>query len=100
MFLLEIELAPLSVVWGFLLTTGIVGMVLSLIRWWLGVPTLLLLLLFSLLFSVDLYDDLYGKIVKQEPNYIPLLNLAIASGFLFNFLGVGIYLVRRRARTK
>ena len=92
---LEIELVPLWVPWILMSLLGAVGLVLSVIRWWLGIPTLLLLIAFSLMFSIELYEDLYPAIVRQDPYYIWLLNIAISFGFLLNLAGIVINIARR-----
>lgn len=99
-FFLEIELVPQTVIWGVLGTIGTVGLAVSLVRWWMGIPTLLHLLLFSALFLFDLYDDLYPAIMRQDPNHILYLNLAIGVSLTLNFLGMVVSAIWRTRRQR
>ena len=100
MFYLEVlpEMAAISSVWATFLIVGGLGLVLSSTRWWLAIPTLGLLVFFSVAFSLDLYGDLYPAIMREDRNYILLLNLAILTGFALNIAGIAVYFVRRSHR--
>jgi hypothetical protein len=97
--LLEIELAAMSNIWGLNLGLGALGLIISAFRWWLGIPTLLFLTLFSFGWLLGTHfetPDFIDAINRQDPNYILLSDLAMAVGFLLQFTGVAIYLARRR----
>ena len=100
--LLEIELPPISMLWEIHLGIGTIGLALSAFRWWLGVPTFGLLLLFSFAWLFQTYfetADIFDAINRQEPYFVLNQNLAIAAGFLLQIIGVAIYAKRRRKVT-
>lgn len=96
---LEIELPPTSTIWGIHIIIGMIGLLLSSLRWWLGVPTFALLILFSLNWLVGTYfetADIFDAINRQDPYFVLNQNLAIATGFVLQIIGWVIYAKRSR----
>lgn len=79
---------------------GIIGMSLSLLRWWASIPIIAILLLYAALLLSELYaDDLYPH-YSQDPKFLYSATIAIVIGMLLPIAGIAINIARRFNKIK
>jgi hypothetical protein len=90
------EEPPLLIIWSIFIGFGILGLVLSALRWWASIPILGILLLYSLMLFSDFYaTDLYPAILREDANYITFASAGIVLGLILPFIGIAFKLARR-----
>jgi len=74
---------------------GIVGLCLSLLRWWAPIPIICVLCLWAIALLGDFYaDDLY-PVNAAHPEFLYSATIAIVVGILLPVVGIVIHIARR-----
>jgi hypothetical protein len=86
----EIEVVTLDVLYLSYSLIGLVGFGLGLLRWYLGIPMLVVVLLFGAVQYVEI-TDLYDYVIRQEGRgYIAHNVIAPLFGVLLSLSGIGL----------
>ncbi len=98
MFLFEVlgEEPTLTVIYSIFIGFGVIGLILSAYRWWASIPILMILGGYAAMMFGEFNDPfLYRDIMREDPNYISLVTLAIIVGLMLPLLGIVYNLARR-----
>lgn len=91
---------PQIVIWGIMLTFGVLGFFASWFRWYMVLPILLIQLFFDVLWLGDfLAPGLNPQIWREDSTYLPLAYAAMCVGLILPIIGMALDMRRllRRA---
>lgn len=94
MFLFEVE-APLWGPWFLLVGIGLFGAGAAYLRWYLAVPSLVLLAVHIAFYLSENFDpDIYPILQRQDPYFFPLLYLGMTISVVLPIIGVILHFRR------
>jgi hypothetical protein len=86
----------LTFIWYAFVGVGIVGFVLSVVRWWASLPLIVLLGLYAVALLGELHEpDLYPVYESVKPGFVSSANIAVVLGLSLPILGIFVNVVRR-----
>jgi hypothetical protein len=87
-------------IWGVLMGVGLGGLLAASYRWWLAIPFLLKIAMFSFFVTEEFHGSMVTEdIWREAPNHIPLTYTAIAVASCLPITG-SILNLRRRAEVQ